>query len=350
MLTNFYLLARNFALAILLLPLMLTEAIAAAGGVPGAPGGGGGGTPSINQCKTKWVMTTNALPLAFGAFAIDSLSGTGTLTMNDVNQVSAPANISLSTTTPVSNFTVTLDNTKSPLCGAYGFTINAIAAPADLTGPGGAVMPLTLKVSESTIPLAATALPVTLSPASLPITLIFQGSIIVTDPQPSGLYTSAISVDFDQAGTILSTVSTSTATSLKPISLTETVPMNFGTVAGGSLAGTVIMDTLGGRSVTGDAQILAVGPGAAGEFQISGEPSLSYLLTITGPAVLESALGDQINASAFTNNSTGILPAGTGVELFQIGATLNLAPLQPAGTYSTTIGGGTPYTVTVNYN
>jgi hypothetical protein len=127
------------------------------------------------------------------------------------------------------------------------------------------------------------------------------------------------------------------------------MPMDFGTVAGGSLAGTVIMDILGARSVTGDAQIIAVGPGTAGSFQITGEPSLTYSLLITGPAILENAGGQQITINGFTHNSLGTLPAA-GLEIFQVGATINLAPSQPAGTYSTAIGGGSPYTVTVNYN
>jgi hypothetical protein len=109
------------------------------------------------------------------------------------------------------------------------------------------------------------------------------------------------------------------------------------------------MDTLGARSVTGDGQAIVTGPGLPGSFQITGEPNVAYGLLITGPATLENAGGQQITANAFTNSSTGTLP-GTGIETFQVGATLNLGPLQPAGTYSTATGGGTPFIVTVNYN
>ena len=351
MLISLYSLSRNLSQIILLLPLMFTEAFAAAGGIPGAPGGGGGGAPNINQCKTKWTMTPGPA-LAFGAFSIDS--GSGTLTMNNANMVSASGpNINLSTSLPTTNFTVTLNNTKSPLCSTYGFTINATVAPSELTA-AGATMPLTLLMSESTIPITATdvtSLPITLSPPNLPITLIFQGSITATFPQLEGSYTSpVITVDLTQSGTTVSVTGTATATSRQPITLLETTPMDFGTVASGSLGGTVILDTLGARTVTGDAQILAIGPGTAGEFEITGSPGLTYLVTITGPAVLENALGDQISASIFTNNGTGTLPAATGIELFQVGATLTLAPSQPGGAYSTAIGGGIPYAVTVNYN
>ncbi|MDH5611774.1 MAG: DUF4402 domain-containing protein [Gammaproteobacteria bacterium] len=304
--------------------------------------------PNVNQCKTKWVMTS-AQSLSFGAFAIES--GSGTLMMNNAGVITTVGAISSSTSNPVTTFTVTLDNTKSrTVCGTFPFTISWSAIPAPLAGPGTA-MPLTnVLVSEATLIPTPTALPVTLTTNNLPITLTFQGDLSATFPQAAGLYTSpAFTVDFDQSGAILSVISSATATALTPIGIIETVAMNFGTIAGGSQSGTVIMDALGARSVTGDAQILTVGPGAAGEFQITGEPSLTYSLLITGPAILENALGQQITVNGFTNNSLGALPAA-GLEIFQVGATINLAPSQPAGTYSTGIGGGTPYSVTVNYN
>lgn len=304
--------------------------------------------PSVNQCKSKWVLTS-AQGLDFGAFAIDS--GTGSLMMNNAAVINTAGVITTSTTMPVTTFTVLVNNTKDPLvCGTHGFTISWGVAPTPLAGPGTA-MPLTnVLVSEPTLVPTAAALPQTLNTANLPITLTFQGDLSTTFPQAAGLYTSpAFTVDLDQGGTITSVSNTASATSLSPISLAETVAMNFGTVAGGSLAGSIIMDALGARTVTGDGQILAVGPGTAGAFQITGEASLTYALVITAPAVLENAGGQQITATAFTNNSIGTIPLA-GVETFQVGATLNLGPLQAAGTYSTATGAGSPYTVTVNYN
>ncbi|MDH5387682.1 MAG: DUF4402 domain-containing protein [Gammaproteobacteria bacterium] len=305
--------------------------------------------PSIKQCKSKWVLTS-AQAFNFGAFAIDS--GAATLMMDNTGTFNLlPGNIATSTTVPVTNFTVTINNTVDPLtCGAHGFTISWGVLPTPLAGPGTA-MPLTnVLVSEATLIPTATALPVILNTANLPITLTFQGNLNTTFPQAAGTYISPVfTVDLTQDGTITSVSNTASATSLTPIGLTETLPMNFGTVAGGSLAGTVIMNTAGARTVTGDGNILATGPGNAGSFQITGEPNLTYALLITGPAVLESAGGQQVTATAFTNNSSGTIPAA-GIELFQVGATLNLGPLQAAGTYSTFTGAGSPYTVTVNYN
>lgn len=289
--------------------------------------------------------------MAFGAFAIES--GSGSLMM-DSNGILTPSGgtFILSSSNPVTTFQVTVDNTKDPtVCGTFGFTLSWGAAPAALTdGATGPPMSLTnVLVSEPTLLPVPTTLPQTLTTANLPITLTFQGDLGASFPQASGLYTSPVfTLDLTQDAATTSLNSTATATILAPITLMETVTMNFGTVAGGANPGTVIMDTLGARSVTGDAQALIVGPGAAGEFQITGEAGFAYGLVITEPAVLASG-GQTMTADTFTNNSLGALP-GSGVELFQVGATLHLNAAQPGGNYSTANPGGSTYQVTVNYN
>ncbi len=307
--------------------------------------------PSDAQCKSKWTLT-QLQPLAFGTFSIESGSATIHMDSNANLTTSGAGAITLASTDPVSTFKVTVTNTKDPaVCGTYPFELSWSVLPADLAGPGTA-MPLTnVLVSEPTLIPTPTALPITgLTTASLPITLTFQGDLTATFLQAAGLYTSpAFTLDLIQSGQATSLSTTATATSLSTLTLAETVAMNFGSVAGGSSANSVIMDTSGARSVTGDAQILSSGPGTAATFQVTGESSLSYTISISGPAVLESAGGQQITATSFTHNSSGVLPLG-GTDTFEVGATLNLGPLQPAGTYSTAIGGGVPYTVTVNYN
>lgn len=343
MLKNFHPSLRIFSLATFLSPLLTSLALSAPGGVPGAP------RPNANQCKGGWTLQTGATDLSFGAFALES--GTGILSISSAAQLTAPANISLSAATPVTTFTATLNNTNTA-CGSDGFTINATAP--DLTTGAGSPMPLNLVMtavdSLGTILVADATLPQILTTANLPVSLVFHGDLTATFPQGAGAYTAPVSVDFtDAVGTSLIAGGTATATSLTPISLLETVMMNFGTVAGGRLPGTVIMDTLGARSSTGDAQIITSGPGNAGSFQITGEPALSYSLLVSGPAVLENAGGQQLTASGFTNNSAGTVPA-SGIEVFQIGATLNLQAGQAAGNYSTATGGGSAFTITVNYN
>ena len=57
----------------------------------------------------------------------------------------------------------------------------------------------------------------------------------------------------------------------------------------------------------------------------------------------------KINLSSFTDTTVGLVLTG-GSDSFSVGATLTLNGLQSKGNYSTANPGGTPYTVTVNYN
>ena len=124
--------------------------------------------------------------------------------------------------------------------------------------------------------------------------------------------------------------------------------MNFGTVAGGSFPGTVILGTGNGRITTGDAQTLATGPGNAATFEVAGEPNNSFSLSFSD-GVLANGSGQQMNVTSFMHNSAGTIP-GSGPGSFQVGATLNVGASQQSGTYSTSNAGGNPYSVIVNYN
>ncbi|MCP4432629.1 MAG: DUF4402 domain-containing protein [Gammaproteobacteria bacterium] len=133
-----------------------------------------------------------------------------------------------------------------------------------------------------------------------------------------------------------------------PLSIVENIPMNFGTLSGGPALGTVILTTAGARTTTGDAEILAIGGGAAGDFTITGDPGRAYTISFSASATISDGGGNTMNVDNFSDTSTGTLPAAT--ETFQVGATLNVGASQPAGAYSTANGGGSAYTITVNYN
>jgi hypothetical protein len=139
------------------------------------------------------------------------------------------------------------------------------------------------------------------------------------------------------------------ATVIAPLSIVENAAMDFGTVAGGANADTIVMDTAGGRTVTGtDAQIIATGPGSAGNFTITGEPNQAYTVTFSASATLDDGGGNTMTVDTFTDNSPSPL-SGAGTDTLLVGGTLNIGANQAAGAYSTNFG-GTPYTVTVNYN
>lgn len=139
-----------------------------------------------------------------------------------------------------------------------------------------------------------------------------------------------------------------TATVIAPMLLVEVVPMNFGTVAGGSSAGTVVMTTASAMSSTGGATSLASLPGTAGSFTIQGAAATAYTLTITGTATLtDPANTASMTADTFTHNAVGLTG---GVDVFQVGGTLNVGASQAAFAYSTANPGGATFTLTANYN
>lgn len=138
------------------------------------------------------------------------------------------------------------------------------------------------------------------------------------------------------------------ATVIAPLLLTEVTPMDFGTLAGGTAAGTVVMDTASARTTSGGATALASAPGTAGAFTIQGAVGQAYTLTISGTATLtDLGGGNPMTANAFTNNAVALTG---GVDAFAVGATLNVGASQPAGSYSTANPSGGTFTLTANYN
>lgn len=159
----------------------------------------------------------------------------------------------------------------------------------------------------------------------------------------ASVYSSGVSADVISGN--------ATANVIAPLLLVETTAMNFGDVAGGTGTGTVVLDLAGARTVTGDANALASGAGAAGEFTIEGEAALAFTLSVTGTATLTNLAGDSMTVDTFTENGSAVTLTGTGTQDgFQIGGTLHIGASQPAGGYSTLNAGGAAFTVTANYN
>lgn len=303
---------------------------------------------SDKTCKSKWLLTAVSPTLSFGAFAIES--GSGTLAMDSSATLTTTGVITAASTQVISNFVVTVDSGVDPACGTFPFDLSWGVAPAALAGAGTSMPLANVLVSEPTSIPTPTALPITgLTVANLPITLTFQGELTATFPQVAGTYTSPVfTLDLTQSGTTTPVSGTATVTALAPLSVAEGFAMDFGTVAGGSTSSTVVLDVNGNRMITGDGQILAAGPGAAASFNVSGEPNLSYAITY-GAGVLSDGAGNTVTVDTFTDSKGGLgTLTAAGTDSFNVGATLNLAPLQPAGSYSTE-NGGTRFSVTVNY-
>lgn len=305
--------------------------------------------PSIKQCKSKWVLTPTQVT-NFGGFALEA--GSGSVLMNNLAGRLTTGQISLSNSIPPTTFTVGVDNTKHAICATYGFSFDWATPPAALAGPGTAISFSNVRVTIPAYGLTNVTLPRTIAPNpanTIPFTMTFSGDIGVNFPQAAGAYISPnFIVELTQDGTAKTAAGTASATSFTPLSIVETLAMDFGTVAGGQTAGSIVLDTSGNRSATGDAQILLAGPASAASFQVTGQSNQVYSL-VFGNGTLANAGGQQLSITGFTTNSLGSVPA-SGVETFQAGATLNLAPGQPAGLYSTSNPGASPYTITINYN
>jgi len=83
----------------------------------------------------------------------------------------------------------------------------------------------------------------------------------------------------------------------------------------------------------------------AASFTVTGQGAYTYAITLPATVTLTSGV-NTMTATTFTStpSATGALTAGT--QTLNVGATLNVAAAQAAGTYVS----GTPFSVTVNYN
>jgi hypothetical protein len=146
----------------------------------------------------------------------------------------------------------------------------------------------------------------------------------------------------------VSATSNASATIVGPIGITNTTAMNFGNVAVSAVAGTVVMTPAGVRSFTGGCTLPAItGTVAAAVFNVTGAASYTYTITLPAAATTITSGVNTMTVDTWTSNpsGTGTLGAG-GSETLSVGATLNVAGSQAAGTYVS----GTPFSVTVNYN
>ena len=304
--------------------------------------------PSINQCRGAWVVTTTQ-DMNFGAFSAEG--GSASITMNSLGGLTPTGLVNLSTTIPATTWTFNVDNTLGPACASYGFSLELQRAPRPLAGPGASIPLGNLRLSIPAYGLADVGFPQVIAPGpgnTIPFSVTVYGEITVTGPQTAGEYSVGLVALLFQSVRRHRVTTTVRATSIVPLSIAEVAPMDFGTVAGGPVPGSVILGTAGGRITSGDVQALPSGPGSAATFQITGDPGNAYSLSY-GNGTLASPGGQQMTVTTFTDNSAGTIPAA-GTATFQVGATLNVGSNQPAGLYSTSTGGGSPYTVTINYN
>jgi hypothetical protein len=141
-----------------------------------------------------------------------------------------------------------------------------------------------------------------------------------------------------------------TAVLVTPIAISKTTDMHFGTVAASSTLGTVVLDHSNGVAPSGGASIPTGGltPTTA-VFHITGQGTSGFSIAIPGSPITLSNGVQTMTVSDFTcDEGTSAVLIGGALDIY-VGATLNVAANQAAGTY-TKVGSLTGLFVTVNYN
>jgi hypothetical protein len=153
------------------------------------------------------------------------------------------------------------------------------------------------------------------------------------------------------AGNALAATATapSTSTVIVPIAIAKTADLTFGKLAAGGTAGSVTVSPNGARSFSGGTTT-GGGTSSAAQFNVTGEPGLTYSITLGGTQLTSGA-----NNLAFTTVSdttassitTGNVTSGTltgGAQSIFVGGTLTVGANQAPGAYSGSV------TATVDYN
>jgi hypothetical protein len=145
-----------------------------------------------------------------------------------------------------------------------------------------------------------------------------------------------------------SATSSAAATIVGPIGIAITTPMNFGNAAvSATVPGTVVLTPAGTRSATGGVTLPAItGTVAAALFNVTGADGYTYAITLPSTPTTISFGAINMTVDTFTSTPSGTGSLAGGSQVLSVGATLNVAAAQAAGTYTS----ATPFTVTVNYN
>jgi hypothetical protein len=142
------------------------------------------------------------------------------------------------------------------------------------------------------------------------------------------------------------------ATIVAPITITKNTNLHFGNIAINASTGDVVLDPSlsATRTPGGGVTLPAVtGSPTAAKFTVGGEGSYTYAITLpTGDAfkVTNGTPAQDMIVNNFTSTPSGTGALTTGSQIIYVGAKLNIAGSQPAGSYTN----GTGFAVTVNYN
>lgn len=122
------------------------------------------------------------------------------------------------------------------------------------------------------------------------------------------------------------------------VSSTNLVAQNgivFGDISSSSIDGTVTIDTDGSRTTSGGATVNRNTSGTPALYEVSGDPSAYFSITLPDSVVLTSTAGNKMTVSNFNSipASRGQLDS-SGRQKMNVGATLGVGSFQPFGAYS----------------
>jgi hypothetical protein len=146
------------------------------------------------------------------------------------------------------------------------------------------------------------------------------------------------------AATAATSSSAAGATILTPITLSNTVGLEFGQFGISASPGTVRVSTAGVRFGTGGVTLAGVVPITGASFDVAGAPGSTY--TVKLPASASIVLGaDAMTVDTFASSpdTTGTL-SGAGTDTLVVGATLHVGASQAAGRYAGS------FAVTISYD
>jgi hypothetical protein len=153
-------------------------------------------------------------------------------------------------------------------------------------------------------------------------------------------------------GNAMAEVATATSTGIvvAPITITKMTDLSFGSIAGGSTAGTVTLSPDNSRGVSGGVVKMGGTPAAA-KFDVTGQDGAGYTITLGGSTVLTSGSNtipfEAVSDLTASNKASGTVGAGVltgGTQSIFVGGVLTVAANQAAGTYTGSI------SATVEYN
>lgn len=152
---------------------------------------------------------------------------------------------------------------------------------------------------------------------------------------------------FGQTQTASATANT-TATIVTPIAIVQTTDLEFGNVAvSATNAGTVAMSTNSTRTVTGGCTLPATtGTTTAAAFTVTGASGFTYAITLPASVSIDDNNSNTMLVNGFVSDPDGTGTLSGGTETLKVGATLNVAAGQAAGTYES----DNDFEVTVAYN